>query len=402
MALTGLSAALVWKLGYGMSTADPAYRTVMQEARAAAEHAVSIAPGLGLPHALRGMVLLAGVTDLSAAWTEAIRARALTPGDATVEENYAQIAMAVGRTEEAMKAASHAVDLDPLQPQAWFTTMRVMVCARKFDAARDALRRGVDILGHRPSFVDYILGSILLKQGKPDAARQICEAGAMWTDVCLAIAYHALGRQNEAESQCGEDVRGFGRRQFLQPCRCLCAMESAGTRHALADKSERGSAILPWQTWNAMPGWTPSVPSLASGTSSGACIFLRLIDDFAGRRTWCRTSCLRVASGQRRSSRRRRGWRRCRARRISRWRIRRKWWLLMENKPIKRKLWIGHSPTRRMRRLSQPNILLNRAEWIAFVSHDEDDGTWQFHAAGRAFANECEPVGVSLLSIVGN
>jgi predicted Zn-dependent protease len=146
------------------------------------------------------MVLLAGVTDFSAAWTEAIRARALTPGDATVEENYAQIAMDVGRTEEAMKAASHAVDLDPLQPEAWFTTMRVMICARKFDAARDALERGVVILGHRPGFVDYILGSILLKQGKPDAARQICEAGAMWTDECLAIAYHALGRQEEAEA----------------------------------------------------------------------------------------------------------------------------------------------------------------------------------------------------------
>jgi TolB-like protein/DNA-binding winged helix-turn-helix (wHTH) protein len=200
LALTGLCSAIVFKAGYVISIFDPEYRRVLEEARQAAEHAVEVAPGLGLPHVLLGMVMRLGVTDLNAAWAEAIRARALTPGDAAVEENYAQIAMEVGHRDEAIKAAARAVELDPLQADSWFTTMRVLTCARKFDAARDALQRGIAILGHPPSFAPYITGMLLLKQGKPEAARQICETSSAWTDECLAIAYHALGRQKDAEA----------------------------------------------------------------------------------------------------------------------------------------------------------------------------------------------------------
>jgi serine/threonine-protein kinase len=200
MALTGLCGVLVWQASYTLSVADPAYRRALGAARRAAEHAAAVAPGFGLPHAWLGMVMRLGVSDLSAAWAEAVRAKALTPGDAAVEETYAQIAMEVGHRDAAIKAAARAVALDPLQPEAWFTTMRVMTCARKFDAARDALQRGVTILGHPTSFTPYISGMLLLKQGKPDAARRICETSTAWTDECLAIAYHALGRQKDAEA----------------------------------------------------------------------------------------------------------------------------------------------------------------------------------------------------------
>ncbi len=199
LALTDLSSAIVWKEGYAMSTANPDYQKMMAEARHAAEHAISVAPDLGLPHAALGNVIRIGVTDLGAAWAEAVRAKALTPGDVTVEETYAQIAMEVGHREEAIEAAARAVELDPLQAESWFTSMRVFTCARKFDAAREALQRGITLIGHPTSFSPYIAGTLFLKQGKADAARQACETDSSWTDICLAVAYHALGRQKDAE-----------------------------------------------------------------------------------------------------------------------------------------------------------------------------------------------------------
>jgi TolB-like protein/DNA-binding winged helix-turn-helix (wHTH) protein len=199
-ALIGLSGALSWKAGYVMSTADPAYRPMLEEARRAAEHAVAVAPALGLAHVQLGNVMRPGAVDLSAAWAEAVRAQALSPGDATVEEAYAQIAMEVGHRDGGIKAAARAAELDPLQAESWFTEMRVLTCARQYDAARDALQRGITLLGHPPSFAPYILGTLLLKQGKPEAARQTCVPTAGWTDLCLAIAYHALGRQKDAEA----------------------------------------------------------------------------------------------------------------------------------------------------------------------------------------------------------
>jgi len=198
LALTGLSSALVWKAGYAMSTADPAYGRVLDEAQQAAEHAAAVAPGLGLPHAALGGLRLEGLTDFSAAWDEAIRARALTPGDATVQEAFAEIASYVGRREAAVKAAARAVILDPLHAGAWFTSMRVLLCAHQFDASRAAFQRGIEVLGHAPSFAPFKFGSLSIMQGKPEAARQICLTSHAWTDMCLAIADHALGRQEEA------------------------------------------------------------------------------------------------------------------------------------------------------------------------------------------------------------
>ena len=200
LALVGLSAMLTLHVNHVMRSDDPQFHATMAGARRAAERAASIAPGLGLPHSQIGIALLSGGTDFDAAWAEARRALALSPDDATVQENVAAIAMSAGRPSDALEAASRAVELDPMHAEPWFTKMRVLTCLHEFDQARDALRQGIAVLGHAPIWQPYILGSLLLKQGKPDEARQVCEAGSAWVDECLAIAYHALGRQKEAEA----------------------------------------------------------------------------------------------------------------------------------------------------------------------------------------------------------
>lgn len=183
------------------SAIDDAYRNMMAEAHGAADRAVSRAPRLGLTHAQRAMVLRNEVNDMSAAWAEAKAGRALTPGNAIVEQTYALMARAIGQSDEAVKAAQFAVDLDPLQTALWWSFGRVLECARRYDRAREAFQRSVDLLGHTPSGAADEFAVLLLKQGDIQAARPLCEKIRNANGpLCLAIADHALGRQAAADA----------------------------------------------------------------------------------------------------------------------------------------------------------------------------------------------------------
>ena len=180
---------------------DATYRAMMAEAHQAADRAVAGAPGLGLTHAQRAMVLRNEVADMSATWAEAKTARALTPGNAIVEQTYALMAGAIGQRDEAVKAAQTAVDLDPLQIALWWSFGSVLECARQYDRAREAFQRSVSLLGHAPSGAADEFALLLLKQGDAQAARPLCEKiDNANGGLCLAIADHALGRQAAAEN----------------------------------------------------------------------------------------------------------------------------------------------------------------------------------------------------------
>jgi TolB-like protein/DNA-binding winged helix-turn-helix (wHTH) protein/Flp pilus assembly protein TadD len=183
------------------SALDKTYHAMMDEARRAADLAVARAPGLGLAHAQRAMVLRNEVTDMSAAWAEAKTARALTPGNAVVEQTYAIMARAVGDMDEAEKAAQLAVDLDPLRGTLWWTLGRVLECAQRYDRARDAYQRSVDLLSRPPSGAPSVFAGLLLEQANLRSARPLCEKlGSPGVLQCLAIVDHALGRQQDAEA----------------------------------------------------------------------------------------------------------------------------------------------------------------------------------------------------------
>jgi hypothetical protein len=44
--------------------------------------------------------------------------------------------------------------------------------------------------------------------------------------------------------------------------------------------------------------------------------------------------------------------------------------------------------------------IARREDWIAYVSHDEDDGSWQFHTNSPEPPSEADAAVVSLASIV--
>ena len=82
--------------------------------------------------------------------------------------------------------------------------------------------------------------SAYLAKGDAIAAEHICSGGNGWTDdACLAIAYHALGRQAEAEMKFANLYKAFGDRdadvcaeiyaQWGRPVESLRWLETAYT-----------------------------------------------------------------------------------------------------------------------------------------------------------------------------
>jgi TolB-like protein/DNA-binding winged helix-turn-helix (wHTH) protein len=188
----------VW-VGHELSGEDP--DKLVGLALASAERAVSLAPTVGLTHAVRAQVLRESKYDLRGAMKEVALARSLTPGDASVELIYGQVAGSLGRAEEALAAYRHAVDLDPLRQETWAFLGFGLMATRQYEASLAAFRHGMTVAtGLIPEFVTAI-GFDLVLLGKPKEAIKACAGDSGQAYVCLAIAYHANGQQPEAEQQ---------------------------------------------------------------------------------------------------------------------------------------------------------------------------------------------------------
>jgi serine/threonine-protein kinase len=176
--------------------------SMLVDALASADRGVALAPGVGETHAARGFVLSQGLLDFTGGFQELTVAQAETPGQATIEMIYANVAVSVGKVQEAVAAAYRAVTLDPLRQDTWGCLGFILFEARQYDASINALQHARSVANILPPQFLFELGLGLLMQGKPEAARQICSTTSEWEGAaCLAVAYHALGKKAEASAE---------------------------------------------------------------------------------------------------------------------------------------------------------------------------------------------------------
>ncbi|MEJ0044881.1 MAG: winged helix-turn-helix domain-containing protein [Rhodospirillales bacterium] len=186
--------------GFGGLGSDLA-ATQQYRARAMAEAqlAVSLAPRLGAAHAV-----LAGADEeawrFSDAEAEYTRARELAPGDAAIEQRYAHFAVAMGHNALAVAAAQRGAQLDPLSPIAYVDLAAVLIWAQRPDDALTSLRHAQQLGFGGPRVTDET-ALVELQKKHFEKVRQICAGMQNWAqDFYLAIADHALGRQDEAQA----------------------------------------------------------------------------------------------------------------------------------------------------------------------------------------------------------
>jgi len=127
-------------LNIATATTNPGTREqLQQQALAAAQHAVALAPEFGAAHLALGAALLRSLEFVKAT-PEFERALALAPGSSRVQHIYALYAVALGYFDPSVVAARRAVSLDPQNWWAHYTLAWVYVMAHRFGEAQTALQ----------------------------------------------------------------------------------------------------------------------------------------------------------------------------------------------------------------------------------------------------------------------
>jgi TolB-like protein/Flp pilus assembly protein TadD len=185
----------------GGYVSDSALRETFEQARAAAETAIELAPELGEAHAALAAVLDHGFADYAGAEAAFGRAIALAPGDAGVLRSAALFLSNRGRAEDSVSHAQRAVTLDPLNYATHRTLALVLYDARRYGEAIRVFDRALSLNPRSPQ-VPAFKGLSHMWLGDNEAARKSCETPPLdWMgQVCLAVVYHKLQRKPQAEA----------------------------------------------------------------------------------------------------------------------------------------------------------------------------------------------------------
>ena len=184
-----------------VDTEDPrALADLREQARRSADTAVRLAPDFAEAYAARGFVRAIGLLDFAGAGPDFERAVKMAPGSALTQKSYAGYASIVGDSDAALAASQRAVELDPANYSALSNHVIALVGARHYAEALQAIEEAKKI---NPNDAwRATTGLVYLATGRAALARDTCAATLSEPDpayTCLAIAYHALGDQAEAE-----------------------------------------------------------------------------------------------------------------------------------------------------------------------------------------------------------
>jgi TolB-like protein len=186
--------------------AKPGERARLREqARSAAERGVALAPELGRPHLVLAQVRAFLFADYAGAARELDRAIALEPGSASVQSAFASIYSLLGESELALKGARRAVLLNPEDVGAHILLGQCFLEAHRYIEALAALQ-DAKALNPGSHHVQQLITLALLAAGQTQQARQQCESPSTLLEEdfrhhCLALVYHALGSQANADRE---------------------------------------------------------------------------------------------------------------------------------------------------------------------------------------------------------
>ena len=184
------------------STGVLLYPTALAEAHAGADEAIRLDPQLPLAHIALARLFFQVAWNWDAGEAEISKALALEPGNAEANRMVGYFATTRGQFDEAIELLKKAASLDPLQ--AWNYIAMGFPVYRKHDYAQaEALYRKAIGLNHQTYKVHYVLGTALLMHGRPAEAlaEMEQEPDAGYRHCGLALAFDALGRKREADSE---------------------------------------------------------------------------------------------------------------------------------------------------------------------------------------------------------
>jgi serine/threonine-protein kinase len=246
LAYSGLADAYVVMPSYSVQSPKDAY----PKARAAAAKALDLDESLADPHASLGWIATYYDWDWTVAEREFKRALELQPSyPATTHFWYALLLSAISRHDEAVVELRRAAELDPLAPVIQWNAARILIAARRFDAAIEAGRRAVE-LGPNVASAHGYLGLAYLAKGKTaDALSEFQNAALVGQDgpqgPYFAIGLARCGKTREALQMLAK-LQELGHNRYVTPFYIAKAYESLGDREQTFAWLERSYEDHSW------------------------------------------------------------------------------------------------------------------------------------------------------------
>jgi eukaryotic-like serine/threonine-protein kinase len=193
----------------------------MPRARAAALKALELDPNSGGAHAVLGYVKFDYDWDAAGAWPEFRMALKLSPGDASVHQNYAVLLLGTGRTDEAISEIGKAREIDPLSGVLASMSLWPLFEGHRFreaaEAAKNILNSGSDTQN-----ACTVLGQSLFYLGRrEEGIAQIRRAteldpGNPFPLGWLGCLYGLAGQKEEARGVL-KRLETLRQKQYIQP-----------------------------------------------------------------------------------------------------------------------------------------------------------------------------------------
>ncbi len=171
------------------------------KAHASARRALELDPNLADAHLAQGRILELVDFNFAAAEVEFRRAFELSPQNAAVTANLADLLAVLGRLDEAVALGQRAIALEPLRGNSHHNLATYLVALGRYDEAEAALRKGIEL--QPQSAITYAsLAIIQILRGNSGAAVELAkqETDPFWRTYALALAHFANGDRTEADA----------------------------------------------------------------------------------------------------------------------------------------------------------------------------------------------------------
>jgi TolB-like protein/class 3 adenylate cyclase/Flp pilus assembly protein TadD len=171
-----------------------------EKAREAAIKALALGDDLAEVHLVLGAVNMYLDFDWDKAEAEYQKALDLEPGNSDVLRTIGFLYRCIGRYDEAIRLTNQSIALDPVKAITHFNFGTLLHYA---DRQEEAIASYKKVMELNPQFprIHINLGEVYLLQGKPEMAlaEMQQETEKDFKDFGTALAYHKLGRRNEAD-----------------------------------------------------------------------------------------------------------------------------------------------------------------------------------------------------------
>ena len=195
-AWAGLARAFAKQAAYVYDDTQEAYR----RAKKAAQRALTLDDASPEAYEVMGLIRTFFEYHFDEAGIALRKAHSLSPNNSRIVCSLSFLEGLLGHLEDSLRFSKLALELDPLNPESHLNHGRALVWAERFDEARGALHRALELSPGMTS-VNKLLSWAFLSQGKLGEALSAAqkEETPGYRNCGLAIVYHAMGKKEESD-----------------------------------------------------------------------------------------------------------------------------------------------------------------------------------------------------------